>query len=183
MTSTDPHVTHSRLRESITTHAFLAAIGTEIWRRGHFETEIVRPEFDAGGYDLAITANGVTRHIQLKAAILSSKQASWDASQRLADQPSGCVIVLHVDDQNLQIRQYGLFAGSPGQPLPELKRRRASKNRRKDPKGSKAARRNRWAVPKGRFDIYDEVAGLYNALFGPEPSDSGQNADGRPERR
>ncbi|MCY3794034.1 MAG: hypothetical protein OXG51_06625, partial [Gammaproteobacteria bacterium] len=142
-------------------------------RRGHFDTEILRPEFDAGGHDLVITANGVTRHIQLKTTILSGKQASWDASQRLADRPSGCLVVLHIDDQNLQIRRYRLFAGPPGGPLPDLTLYRAARQRKGDSKGPKVARGDRWAVPKGRFDIYEGAAGLYDALFGPESADFG----------
>ena len=169
MTSTSPHAVHSQLRESITTHAFLAAIGAEIWRRGHFDAEILRAEFDTGGHDLVVTANGVTRHIQLKATSLSAKRASWDASKRLADQPSGCVVVLHIDDENLQIRRYGLFAGPPGRPLPDITSYRAAKQAKGDSKGPKTVRKGRWEVPKGKFDIHEQVAGLYDALFGSEP--------------
>ena len=168
MTSINPHAAYSQLRESITTHAFLAAIGTEIWRRGHFDAEILRSEFDAGGHDLVITVNGVTRHIQLKATNLSGKRTSWDASRRLADQPSGCVVVLHVDDQSLQVHQYGLFAGPPGCPLPDPTGARGSKSAKGGTMGQRAARSDRWEVPKGRFDLHEQVAELYDALFGPE---------------
>ena len=172
MISTSPHAAYSQLRESITTHAFIAAIGTEIWRRGHFDAEILRSEFDAGGHDLVITANGVTRHIQLKATNLSAKRASWDASKRLADRPSGCVIVLHVDDENLQVRHYGLFAGPPGRPLPIITRNRPTRHNKGDSAGRKTVRKDRWEVPKSKFEFHEQVAGLYDALFGPEPLDA-----------
>ena len=168
MTSRNPHTTYSQLRESITTHAFLAAIGTEIWRRGHFDAEILRAEFDAGGHDLVIAANRVTRHIQLKTRNLSGKRASWGTSQRLADQPSGCVVVLHIDDEDLQIRQYGLFAGPPGHPLPDITGYRATMHTKGDSMGRKAVRKGRWEVPKSKFEIFEQVVGLYDALFGPE---------------
>lgn len=168
MTSTSPHTTYSKLRESITTHAFLAAIGTEIWRRGHFDAEILRAEFDAGGHDLVISANRVTRHIQLKAINLGGKRASWGASQRLADQPSGCVVLLHIDGGNLEIRQYGLFAGPPGHPLPNISGYRETRHTKGDSKGRKAVRKDRWEVPKSKFEIFEDVAGLYDGLFGPE---------------
>ena len=128
MISTNPHATYSQLRESITTHASLAAIGTEIWRRRHFDAEILRAEFDAAGYDLVIAANGANRHIQLRTRNLSGTRASYGTSQRLADQPSGCVVVLHIDDGDLRIREYGLFAGPPGQPLPDITSYRATKH-------------------------------------------------------
>ena len=168
MITNDPHTSHSQLRESITTHAFLAAIGTEIWRRGHFDAEILRAEFDAGGHDLVITANGVTRHIQLKAIKLSAKSNSWGTSQRLADQRSGCVVVLHIDDQNLRIRQFGLFAGPPGQALPDITGYRPTKHTKADSMGRKGVRKGRWEVPKSKFHHYDQLSGLYDALFGPE---------------
>ena len=155
MTSSNPHTTYSQLRESITTHAFLAAVGTEIWRRGHFDAELLRAEFDAGGHDLVITANGVIRHIQLKTRNLSGKRASWGTSQRLADQPSGCVVVLHIDDENLQIRQYGLFAGPPGHPLPDITGYRPTKHTKADSMGRKAVRKDRWEVPKSKFQIFE----------------------------
>ena len=143
-----------------------------MWRRGHYDTEIMRPEFDAGGHDLVITANGVTRHIQLKATILSSKRANWDASERLATRSSGCLIVLHIDEKNLKIRRFGLFAGPPGHPLPDITSYRATRYRKGDSKAPKVARKDRRTVPKGKFDVYEEVAGLYDALFGPEPPDT-----------
>ena len=167
MMPSNPHTAYSQLRESITTHAFLAEIGTEIWRRSHFDAEILRAEFDAGGHDLVISANGVTRHIQLKTIILSGKRASWGTSRRLADQPSGCVVVLHIDEDNLQIRQYGLFAGPPGHPLPNITGFRATRHTKADATGHKAVRQGRWEVPKSKFQIFDDVRGLYDALFGP----------------
>ena len=165
--SSNPHSTHSQLRESITTYAFLAAIGTEMWRRGHFDAEILNAEFDAGGHDLVISANGLTRQIQLKAKVLSGKRASWDTSRRLADQPSGCVVVLHIDDDNLRIRQYGLFAGPPGHPLPDITGYRVTRHSRADSTGHKAVRQGRWEVPNSKFEVFVEVKDLYYALFGP----------------
>ncbi len=75
MTSTSSHSLYSQLRESITTHAFLAAVGAEVWHRGHFDAEVLRAEFDAGGHDLVITANGVTRHIHRCPGIRSGASA------------------------------------------------------------------------------------------------------------
>ena len=118
-----------------------------------------------------IAANGVTRHIQLKTKNLAGKRVSYGTSKRLADQPSGCVIVLHVDDENLKIRQYGLFAAPPGHPLPNITSYRATKHTKGDSMGRKTVRKDRWEVPKSKFDIHESVAGLYDALFGPESPD------------
>ena len=132
------------------------------------DAEILRAEFDAGGHDIVISANDVTRHIQLKTTNLSGKRASWGTSQRLADQPSRCVVVLHIDDQNLRIRKYGLFGGPPGQALPDITSYRPTRHTKGDSMGQKAVRKGRWEVPKIKFPIYEQVAGLYDALFGHE---------------
>ena len=168
MTTSNPHAEFSQLRESITTHAFLGSIGMEMWRRGHYGAEILRADFDAGGYDLVICANGVTRHIQLKTKNLSGRRASYSASQRLADQPSGCVVVVHVDNKTLAIKRYGLFAGPPGHPLPNIKDFRPTTHTKADSTGWKAVRKERYEVPKSRFEVFEDMADLYDALFGPE---------------
>lgn len=173
VTSTSSHSLYSQLRESITTHAFLAAIGAEVWRRGHFDAEILRAEFDAGGHDLVITANGVTRHIQLKSMRVSGRSGSWSTSQRLADLPSGCIVVLHIDDTDLRIRRFGLFAGPPGDPLPDISNYRETKHSKGDSTGNKSVRQGRWDVPRSKFEIYEHVADLYDALFVPELLDRG----------
>lgn len=140
----------------------------EMWKRGHYSAEILRAEFDAGGYDLVICANGVTRHVQLKTKNLSGSRASFGTSQSLADQPSGCVVVVYVDDRTLAIQRYGLFAGPPGHPLPNIKDFRPTKHTKADSRGRKAERKQRYEVPKSKFKVFDCVAGLYDALFGPE---------------
>ena len=165
---TSPHAEFSQLRESITMHAFLGSIGREMWRRGHYDAEILQAEFDAGGYDLVIYANGATRHIQLKTKNLSGRTASWSISQRLAEQPSGCVAVVHIDDSTLAIRQYGLFASRPGHRLPNITEFPPTRHTKADSTGSKAVRKDRYKVPKSRFKVFECVADLYDALFGPE---------------
>jgi len=162
----NPHAEFSQLRESITTHAFLGSIGREIWRRGLYSAEILQAEFDAGGYDLVICANGVTRHIQLKTKNLSGRRASYSTSQRLADQPSGCVVVVHVDDKTLAIQQYGLFAGLPGRRLPSIKEFRLTKHTKADSTGWKAVRKDRYEVPNSKFKVVGSMADLYDDLFG-----------------
>lgn len=168
MAANNPHAEFSQLRESITTHAFLGSIGMEMWRRGHYSAEILRADFDAGGYDLVICANGVTRHIQLKTKNLSGSRASYSTSQRLAEQPSGCVVAVHVDEKTLATQQYGLFAGPPGHPLPNIKEFRRTKHTKADSTGSKAVRKERYEVPKSKFELFEGMADLYDALFGPE---------------
>ena len=133
----------------------------------------MRAEFDTGAHDLVITANGITRQIQLKAKNSSGKTNSWSVSERLAAQPSGCVVLLHVHETNLHIVKYGLFADPPGCKLPDITMFPETKHTKGDSTGLKAVKEGRWNVPIGEFEPYERVAELYDALFGPEPPHTG----------
>jgi hypothetical protein len=39
-----------------------------LWRRNVRDLEILRPEVDSGGYDLALEFKRLTRHVQLKSS-------------------------------------------------------------------------------------------------------------------
>jgi len=60
------HSTHSTLRERIVEHVFVGEALRTLWRRGIVDVEVLRPEFDAHGYDLVIARGDIIRHIQLK---------------------------------------------------------------------------------------------------------------------
>jgi hypothetical protein len=46
------HSTHSTLRERIVGNLFIGDVLRTLWRRGITDVEILRPEFDAHGYDV-----------------------------------------------------------------------------------------------------------------------------------
>jgi hypothetical protein len=51
MPQDDRHFTRSTLRERIVEHVFVGDVLRTLWRRGVTDLEILRPEFDAHGYD------------------------------------------------------------------------------------------------------------------------------------
>ena len=54
MATEDRHCTHSILRERIVAHVFVGDVLRTLWRLGVTEVEILRPEFDAHGYDVVM---------------------------------------------------------------------------------------------------------------------------------
>ena len=55
MAGEDRHFTHSTLRERIVEHIFVGDVLRTLWRRGVTDVEILRPEFDAHGYDVVMS--------------------------------------------------------------------------------------------------------------------------------
>ena len=84
------HYQHSTLRERIVEHVFVGDALRTLWRRGVVDVEVLRPEFDAHGYDLVMARGPIVRHIQFKTGT-SPKPADVSVSQALAEKPSGCV--------------------------------------------------------------------------------------------
>src|SRR3546814_19219781 len=56
------------------------------------DVEVLRSEFDAGGYDLVMARGRVTRHIQFKTKIVGGKTDEVKISLRLMEKPTGCVL-------------------------------------------------------------------------------------------
>ena len=49
-------------------HVFLGELLRGLWRKNVRDLEVLRPEVDNGGYDLALVFRGLTRHVQLKSS-------------------------------------------------------------------------------------------------------------------
>jgi hypothetical protein len=56
----------ARYVENIMEHAFLSEVLQHCWFIRHHPVEVIRPDVDAGGYDLVLEAKRRVRHIQLK---------------------------------------------------------------------------------------------------------------------
>ncbi len=161
----DRNSTHSTLRERIVEHGFVGDALRQLWRQGIVDVEILRPEFDAHGYDLVMSRGRVVRHIQLKTGTSPKPAVDVSVSLALAAKPSGCVLWIHVDDA-LNMGPYFWFGGEPGQPLPTLDRfgipRRATHNK----KGERPERLNHRLIPRAQFKKLDALSAVLEHLFG-----------------
>jgi hypothetical protein len=164
---------HSVLREKVVEHIFLAELSRSLLLDLGLPFEVLRSEFDAFGYDIVIEANGVLRHIQLKATIAAGARKSVDVQLVLGAKPGGCVVWIFVDPTTLALGPYLWLGGDPGDPLPPLGDR-AVRHTRADAEGQKKVRLGLRRVPKGTFTRFETMRDLAAAMFGTGPSDHGR---------
>jgi hypothetical protein len=160
-----PHYIHSTLRERIVEHVFVGAALQRLWRRGVTEVEVLRSEFDAGGYDLVLSLRKTVRHIQFKTIIAGGRATSVNVSTKLTEKPSGCVIWIIVTP-NLELQSYLWFGGTPGQPLPNIGDMKRAKHAKANVRGIKAERPNHRIVPRSRFEKLATLDMVLDRLFG-----------------
>ncbi len=173
-----PDAYHSHLRERIVEHVFVGEMLRYLWRRGVTNAEVLRSEFDAGGYDLVVGLGSVQRHIQFKSSQRTSRTAEVTLSMRLAEKQSGCVVWVVVDDK-LNLDHFLWFGGEPGEPLPMIDDLPVAKNVRANALGVKTARPNHRRIGKGRFTKLESLEGIIARLFGPfDPSRDPVKDDG-----
>lgn len=112
--------THSSsLIARILEYQLVGAIGAELLARGR-TLEVLKSDVDADGYDLIIEANGIVRHIQLKAKAQGGKARKVTCHTRLAAKPSGCILAITYDPVSYHAIEYACFGGAPGEPLPDI---------------------------------------------------------------
>lgn len=159
------HYIHSTLRERIVEHVFVGAALQRLWQRGVTDVEVLRSEFDAGGYDLVMSLRKTVRHIQFKTIMVGGKAASVSVSTKLMEKPSGCVIWIVITPK-LELQSYLWFGGAPGAPLPDIADLKRAKHAKANVKGVKAERPNHRIVPRSHFDRLDTLDAVLDRLFG-----------------
>ncbi|MGA1801434.1 hypothetical protein [Rhizobium sp. HT1-10] len=159
------HSIHSTLRENIIEHLFAGEILRRLWQKGIVDAEILKSEFDAGGYDLVLTCRYVTRHIQLKVSIEGGARAHVGVNLRLSEKPSGCVIWIAVDD-GLAFKGFLWFGDQPGKPLPDMSEMNVVKHTKGNAQGVKAERIGHRLVKRNKFLMVDGLDSLLVHLLG-----------------
>ena len=127
--------------------------------------EVSKPEVDNAGYDVILEANGVIRHVQLKAAFVGAKTSRQNIHVALANKPSGCVVWLYFREETLELGPYLFFGGLPGESLPDLSTFSVAKHTKGNAEGIKKERPNIRVIMKGAFTQFDSLEQLYQALF------------------
>lgn len=153
---------YSSLRESIVEHIFVGEILRQLWCRGRYKVEILKPQVDNAGYDLAIACNSTLWHIQLKSTNEDGKRNSVNVSLELTNKPKWCVIWIFID-KDLGFKSFRWFGSDSGQFIEEdFKKTTHTKG---DSTGHKAKRPGYREVPRSKFKklTKDEVI---ERLFG-----------------
>jgi len=163
----DPWAPHaSVLREKVFEHLFLGDLTRTLLKSGR-RCEVLRAEFDGSGFDVALEAEGVLRHVQLKAMRADGKRAHVDIHMALAAKPSGCVVWMLVDPATFETTAYRWFGDQPARPLPALDGK-AVRHTKADSQGVKAERADLRQLGRGRFETIADMEGLIERLFGDE---------------
>jgi hypothetical protein len=162
----EQHAVHSVLRERIIEHLIVGKLLRRLWAVGNTSVEILRSEFDRGGYDLVADFGSVTRHIQLKCSRIEGDTREQTVSLNLSAKASGCIVWIIVDD-DLNFQHFLWFGSAPGEPLPDIHGMPVAKHSKGDSKGVKLERPNLRKVPKNEFQLVESVDELLDRLLGP----------------
>ena len=137
-------------------HLLIGALLRCLWNRGIADAEILRSEFDAGGYDLVVSYGAVTRHVQLKSKVADGSTRSVKISLNLAAKPSGCVLWLEMTP-DMQFHKFLWFGNAPGTPLPDLASYPVAKHTKGNSEGIKLERPNLRLVPIRAFTALSSI--------------------------
>lgn len=160
------HSLRSSHREALLEHLFAGEVMKHLWLRGDWRLEVLKPQVDDSGYDLVLEANGVVRHIQLKASFRGSTVRDVQVNTLLAAKPSGCVVFMWFDRDSLLLGPFGFFGGAPGKPLPDLGGMKVGRHAKANAKGIKAERPGIRVVPLTRFEKRASIDAVVASLFG-----------------
>src|SRR5713101_6924557 len=162
----DPaHYADSSVRENLIEHVFLGELLRGLWRKNVRDLEVLRPEVDSGGYDLALEFRGMTRHMQLKASFTGARRSEVKASVRLLDRPSACILWIFFDPDTLLLGPFFWFGGAAGEKIPPLGDKIA-KHTKPNALLEKADRPAHRVVPKSRFTKLETIEAVIQKLIG-----------------
>jgi hypothetical protein len=161
----DEHYRHSVLREVILEHLLVGELLRVLWSRGVYDAEVLRSEFDAGGYDLVVSRRDVTRHVQLKATVVGGTRSQVGVNLGLTGKPSGCVVWMFVTD-DLRLDHLYFFGDEPGFPMPDIIDGKIVRHTKGNSLGQKLERPKLREVRKSAFVKIANVEGLLDALLG-----------------
>jgi hypothetical protein len=164
----DSHFIQSTLRERIVEHVFVGEALRQLWQMGARDVEVLRSEFDAGGYDLVMTYRKIVRHIQFKTVLENGKATRVSVAVKLMEKPSGCVIWIVVSE-NLDLISFRWFGDAPGRPLPDITEFKVAKQARGNAEGIKLEKPGHRIVPLSQFKPLPKIDDVLQRLFGPLP--------------
>jgi hypothetical protein len=160
------HSLHSSYREKTLEHIFIGDCLRRLWARGVLDTEVLRADVDAAGYDIVMEVSRVLRHIQLKASYNGSKVYQQKINAKLADKQSGCVVWIGFDPDTLDLGPFYWFGGKPGLPLPSMSGFKKAKHTKANATGYKGERRNSYILKRSSCERLTNLDDVLDRLFG-----------------
>jgi len=161
------HSVHSTLREHIVEHIFVGKALQWLWNHQVYDVEVLRSEFDAGGYDMVMSYKSIDKHIQFKTTLAGGQAASIKAGLKLLGKPTGCIIWIFVTE-TLEIDHY-LWLGSPSKPFKEIGKMATAKHTKRNAQTQQTERLQHRIIPRSRFLKLSSLDEVMKQLFGPLP--------------
>jgi hypothetical protein len=162
----DPvHYAESSARENLIEHVFLGELLRGLWRKNVRDLEVLRPEVDSGGYDLALEFRGLTRHVQLKSSYSGARRADVTASVKLLERPSACILWIFFDPETLSLGPFLWFGSAPGEKMPLLGEKIA-RHTKPNAALKKADRPAHRVIAKSRFAKLETIDAVIQKLIG-----------------
>src|SRR6266478_521024 len=159
------HYVESSAREKLIEHVFLSELLRGLWRKNVRDLEVLRPEVDSGGYDLALEFKGVTRHMQLKSSFTGAKRSEVTANVKLLDRPSACILWIFFDPDTLSLGPFLWFGGAAGERIPPLGEKIA-RHTKPNAMLKKADRPAHRVIAKNRFTTLGTIDDVIEKLIG-----------------
>lgn len=156
---------HSHLRERIVEHLFLGSMLRELWSRDILDIEVLRSEFDAHGYDVVLARGQLVRHVQLRTRGHKNRPGKVSVCEALGLKPSGCVIVISINDK-LDLGPFYWFGGDELGPLPEITKYPLRKSLKRTGNGERPNRKRHRDVPGSKFVKVENLDGIIEKLLG-----------------
>ena len=159
------HYLHSSLREGLLEHLFVGEVMRTLWLRGVRDFEALRPTTDAAGYDVVLAANGIIRHIQLKASGIGARTSQQKINVALSRQPAGCIVWMRFAPETMTLGPFLWFGDHTGGGLPDLGEKIA-RHTKGNASGEKAYRTSMRVLNKGQFTALAGIEAVVDRLFG-----------------
>ena len=162
----DPaHYAESSARENLIEHVFLGELLRGLWRKNVRDLEVLRPEVDSGGYDLALEFRGLTRHMQLKSSFTGARRSEVTASVKLLERPSACILWIFFDPDTLSLGPFLWFGRAAGARMPPLGEKIA-RHTKPNAMLKKADRPAHRVIAKNRFTTLGTIDDVIEKLIG-----------------
>ena len=157
----NPHSHHSSRREKILENLFVGEVLKELWCREFYEVDLLHSDIDASGYDVVLELPNGVRHIQLKA---STKRKPITANAKICDRPSGCIVVMIVDEDTLNFTEFLWFGEELNQRCSGIRLLSKARHTKGNSLGEKAKRQDTFRVPTGKFERLKSFEDLVDRL-------------------
>jgi hypothetical protein len=145
-------------------HLFVGEVMRQLWLERIYDLEVLNPQVDSAGYDLAFERGSIVRHVQLKSARKGARFGYQKVSLDLASKPSGCVVVVEFDER-LVLGPFYWFGGTAGAKLPDILSFHTARHTKANAQGEKRERPNIRKVMRSRFERLATIEEVVRRLF------------------